>query len=131
MNLPGSSTYDPRKPWLYKYDSINQRMAAFVLSYVDDLRTGYQASESGCAKVTHEVAAKLNYMGEQDAPRKRGQPSSNPGAWAGSVVVSKVGKGLYVTIGQEKWNRTRDIIEFYTKLFGTEIIGNEGHVVVD
>lgn len=94
---------------MYRFDEVNNRMASFVISYVDDLRTGAQDKEL-CDKVTHEVASKVNYLGQQDAPRKRGEASQEPGAWAGSVIVSRKGEGLYVTISQEKWERVRNIL---------------------
>jgi hypothetical protein len=80
MNLPGTVNYDPGKPWLYKFDELNKKMAAFIISYVDDLRTGDDGGKERCDKVTHLVASRLNYLGEQDAARKRGDASQQPGA---------------------------------------------------
>lgn len=107
FNLPGTVNYDPRKPWIYKYDDLNAKLAAFVISYVDDLRTGDEGGKERCDRVTHHVASLLNYLGEQDAARKRGSASQQPGAWAGSVIESKKAEGLFVTISQEKWVKVR------------------------
>lgn len=116
LNLPGTATYDPGKPWVYKFDELNGKMAAFVISYVDDLRTGDDGGQERCNQVTHHVASRLNYLGEQDAARKRGAASQQPGAWAGSIIESSKEEGLFVTILQEKWTRVRSILAFYTEL---------------
>jgi hypothetical protein len=113
FNLPGQIGYDPSKPWMFCWDDVDQVMASFVISYVDDLRTGSNRDKQDCERVTHVSGSKLNYLGEQDASRKRGEASQTPGAWAGSVVVSVPEEGLYVTVSQEKWDKTKKIIEFY------------------
>lgn len=116
FNMPGTQGYDPAKPWMFRFDDVGQNMAAFVLSYVDDLRTGSNSGLRGCEQVTHVTASKLNYLGEQDAARKRGEASQTPGAWAGSVIVSKEDEGLYVSVSQEKWDKVRKIVEGYQVL---------------
>jgi hypothetical protein len=113
--LPGTKKYDPSRPWLYKWDDVDQAMAAFVLSYVDDLRTGSSKGRQDCERITHVAGSKLNYLGEQDASRKRGEASQEPGAWAGSVIISKEGEGLYVSISQEKWDKVKGIVENYAR----------------
>ena len=45
----------------------------------------------------------------QDAPCKRRAPSKTPGAWAGSIV-STDSKGMYVSVSQEQWDKTRRIL---------------------
>ena len=35
MNLPGQSGYNPSLPWVFRFDSINQKVAAFLCTYVD------------------------------------------------------------------------------------------------
>lgn len=113
FNMPGTESYNPMKPWMYRFDEVDQVMAVFVTSYVDDLRTGSNAGRDACDRLTHVTSSKLNYLGEQDAPRKRGEASREPGAWAGSIVVSKEGEGLFLTISQEKWDKVRKIIHGY------------------
>jgi hypothetical protein len=113
MNLPGTKGYDPTKPWMFLYDAKNRRMAAFVVSYVDDLRTGSQGGQEDGDAVVHLVASKLNYLGQQDAARKRGFASRKPGAWAGAVVEAELGDGLYVTVSQDKWDKVRGILKRY------------------
>jgi hypothetical protein len=119
LNLPGTRSYDPSRPWLYKYDSVNNRLAAFLVSYVDDLRTGSHGNQDDGDEVVHHVAARLNYLGQQDASRKRGFASHKPGAWAGAVVEADVNAGLYVTITQQKWDKVKSIIERYVILINS------------
>jgi hypothetical protein len=113
LNLPGSTGYDPARPWLYKFDSLGNKLAAFVVSYVDDLRTGDDGGKQRCDQVTHQVASRLNYLGEQDAARKRGAASQQPGPWAGAVIQMQKKEGLFVTISQEKWTKVQSILRFY------------------
>jgi hypothetical protein len=111
LNLPGSVGYRPDKPWLMKIrrDGL---LASDMLAYVDDLRT-IAASKELCEEVTKRVASVVNYLGMQDAPRKRRAPSKNPGAWAGSIV-STDSLGVSVSVSQERWDKTKKI------LFGLE-----------
>lgn len=78
LNLPGTREYDPGKPWVYCYDAKTGKIAAFVISYVDDLRTGAQGSAERCDRVTHVSASRINYLGQQDATRKRKGASQKP-----------------------------------------------------
>ncbi|GFH53884.1 hypothetical protein CTEN210_10360 [Chaetoceros tenuissimus] len=109
-NLPGSADYDPTKPWIYRWDETNKRIAASFCSYVDDIRTWAQG-EDHCNEATRTIAAKINYLGQQDAPRKRREVSQAPGAWAGATVETVAGEGVYASILPEKWNKARDIVE--------------------
>lgn len=109
-NLPGAKDYDPTKPWIYRWDEVNQRIAASFCSYVDDIRTWAQG-EDHCNDVTHTIAAKINYLGQQDAPRKRREVSQTPGAWAGATVETIPGEGVYASILPEKWKKARDIVK--------------------
>lgn len=70
LNLPGSDDYDPSKPWVCKYDSKRDKMAAFFGTYVDDIRTG-DSTRKDCERTTHVIASIINYLGQQDAPGKR------------------------------------------------------------
>jgi len=51
MNLPGSPTYDPKMPWMYKWNSKRGCMPAFFGTYVDDVRTSAW-SEDSCRSAT-------------------------------------------------------------------------------
>ena len=111
MNLPGSEDYDPSMPWVYKWDSVNGRLASDFACYIDDIR-GLGGTERVCRAATRRVASYVNYLGQQDAPRKRRPPSKTPGAWAGAMCLSKP-DGLYVTCTQAKWDKARSIINYW------------------
>lgn len=91
-------------------------MATFVVSYVDDLRTGSHGSQTDGDHLVHHVAAMLNYLGQQDASRKRGFASCTPGAWAGAVVEAAFNKGIYVTVTQAKWDKVKGILSKYSDI---------------
>jgi len=110
LNLPGSLDYNTSDPDVYRYDDLNAKMAAFFETYVDDIRTGDSGGEDAAHRLTHVIAAKINYLGQQDSPRKRRKVELVPGAWAGAMVISKPGDGLYVTCSQEKWNKAKNIV---------------------
>jgi hypothetical protein len=107
LNMPGEKDYNPGKPWLMKTRE-DGRIASDVITYVDDLRT-IGASEKLCQEVTHRVASVVNYLGMQDAPRKRRPASQTPGAWAGSLVTTN-SEGVYVSVFQERWDKTKAIV---------------------
>ena len=120
LNLPGSRAYDPGMPWVYRIKSETGEMAGFFETYVDDIRTGGN-SEDHCFQVARQVAARTNYLGQQDAPRKRRRPSQTPGAWAGAMVVHRKEEGLFVTCSQDKWSKGRGYVE---ELYETVVTGN-------
>jgi hypothetical protein len=123
FNLPGTSNYNPVLPWMYRFDSSRQLMAAFVISYVDDLRTGDQSGKEGGDLVIHHVASRLNYLGEQDAPRKRKEATQRPEAWAGSVIEAQRMEGVFVSISQEKWERVQQILVRYQERIANHATG--------
>ena len=59
--------------------------------------------------MARQVASRLQYLGIQDAPRKRRPPSQTPGAWAGSVFSTKADK-VTKLIMQEKWTKAQLMI---------------------
>ena len=108
LNLPGSENYDPSMPWVYKRRSDGQIASDFV-SFVDDFRpTG--PSEYECWIAASRIAKKLNWLGIQDAPRKRRNSTQEPGAWAGCIVLT--GKdGSRVTILNKKWIKALGMLD--------------------
>ncbi|KAL7571611.1 hypothetical protein ACA910_011152 [Epithemia clementina (nom. ined.)] len=84
LNLPGAADYDPRLPWVMKWDATVDSIAGDMATYVDDLRASGHSVEN-VWRVARRFASRLQYLGIQDAPRKRRPPSRSPGAWAGSV----------------------------------------------
>ena len=109
-NLPGGENYNPTLPWVYKYDELEKKLAAFFECYVDDIRVGDSGGEEACHRTTHVIACRINYLGQQDSPRKRRKVALKPGAWSGANIISKPGDGLFVTCSQEKWDKTKLII---------------------
>lgn len=119
MNFPGTPDYDPTMPWMYKWNSIRGCMPAFFGTYVDDVRTGAW-SEDSCRSATRSVASIVNYLGQQDAARKRRPPSKVPGAWAGSMCISLDGVGLFVMSTQGKWEKAKGIMKKWTEALGSD-----------
>jgi hypothetical protein len=85
MNLPGSIHYACHKPWVSKVLAEDLRIGADFVSFIDDVRpTGPIKRE--CWLAASRVGSMLNYLGIQDASRKRRDSSQDPGAWSGLVV---------------------------------------------
>jgi hypothetical protein len=108
LNLPDSEVYDPSLPWVYKVRRDGSPAADFFL-YVDDNRTtGDSKQEAWLA--ARKVASVCSYLGIQDAFRKRRQASQTQGAWAGAVVSTDA-DGVYVSVSQEKWDKSKTVIK--------------------
>ena len=108
LNLPGMKTYNPILPWVYKWNTKLECIAGEIFIYVDDIRpTG--KDDSHCERVCHRTASRSNYLGQQDAPRKRRPPSQQPGLWSGSLVKTN-NSNIFISTSQEKWNKGRAII---------------------
>jgi hypothetical protein len=108
LNLPGMSQYSPVKPWVYKKRSSDGRIAADVLTYINDARpTG--PSEEECWQAARKYASTCNHYGVQDDPRKRRTPSMTAGAWAGTVIHTHMGQ-VCVKVTQERWDKTRKMV---------------------
>jgi hypothetical protein len=105
LNLPRSAGYDPSKAWVSKIRSEDGRIASDLFIFVDDLRpTGPSRLEAW--RAARRAGSKLNYLGIQDAPRKRRDSSQSPGAWAGSVIKTTK-DGVFVLTSQEKWTKAK------------------------
>jgi hypothetical protein len=108
MNLPGSATYDPSKPWVYKKSECDGKIAADCLVYVDVLRpTG--TSEEECWRATRWVGCQLNHHSLQDAARKWRPAAQDGGPWAGTVVQSTNDR-VSMMVTERHWIKTRTII---------------------
>ena len=105
MNLPGSPDYDPSKPWVSKIRLSDGRIAADLFLYVDDGRVVAGTREEN-KRATRQAASVLNYLGIQEAARKRRWPSRRPGAWAGSVVETTE-EEVVVLVSEEKWSKAK------------------------
>jgi hypothetical protein len=113
LNLPGSATYDPSLPWVFKIRWSDGKIAADLFIYVDDGRVT-ASNKLECKRATRQAASRLNGLGIQEASRKRRWGSRNPGAWAGSMVKT-THDSVSVFVSQEKWDKTKaqvgDILE--------------------
>ena len=111
LNLPGDENYDPRMPWVYRWDEVNARMASHFCCNIDDIR-GMGDSEHVCREATRQVASWVNYLGQQDVPQKRRPPSKVPGTWAGAMCLAKE-DSLYVRCSQKKWDKVHAIVQHW------------------
>ena len=85
-------------------------LAVFFGTYIDGICTG-DCTEEGCHATTRRVASLINYLGQQDAPRKRRASCKSLDAWSGAIPQSISGQGLFVTCSQEKWDKAKEIVE--------------------
>ena len=115
MNCPGDPTYDPSKPWFSKVrrtfaadGTYTDIIAADLVGYVDDLRPS-GPSRSAAWAAARRTASIMNYLGIQDASRKRRDSSQTPGAWAGSVVLTRP-DGVFVMVDAEKWAKAKRML---------------------
>jgi hypothetical protein len=124
MNLPGSPKYDPALPWVSKIRLSDNKIAADLFISVDDVRVTRNLTQE-CDAAARRAASVVNHLGVQDAPRKRRFGKQKGGAWAGSIVETD-GRGVYVTVSQEKWDKTKryigDIVEELTR---TKMLGHK------
>ncbi len=125
LNLPGMLTYNPSLPWVYRIQSSSGRLAGYFGTYVDDIRPAGNTKKH-CRQIARRVASMANYLGEQDAARKRRPISQTPGAWAGALVVAREGN-LYVTTSQEKWDKCKQFLMRWKK----ELESPEGSPLLD
>lgn len=111
VNLPGSPAYDPTYPWLCKVKDDPETgrilVAADLFTFVDDLRpTGSTKSEAWQAG--RRAASITNWLGVQDAPRKRRDSRQDPGAWAGCVLNTV--SGVFALVSEDKWIKMKSLL---------------------
>ena len=102
-NFPGTDNYDASKLWIQKLCKVGK--SAFGLAqYIDDLRI-MVASRVLAWAASRCIAKDLEFLGLQDAGRKRQGSSQKSGAWAGAVVSSK---GVVTkSVTDERWCKTQ------------------------
>jgi hypothetical protein len=93
-NLPGTWEYNPAVPKLFK-QRVDGSIAGDLVIYIDDVRVVSDSNDEAW-KASSRVAKTCSWLGLQDAARKRREPSTEPGAWAGTVMWG-------TTIDVEKW----------------------------
>ena len=107
LNLMGNENFNPALPTVYKWDDIAQKIAGEIKAYVDDLRTIGRTLEHAWS-IARLVAARLQYLGIQDAPRKR---RVDNGPWAGTVFNASPTQ-IQTTVTALKWKKGKDYINF-------------------
>jgi hypothetical protein len=113
LNLPGDPRYDPTLPQVMKWDAVLQKIAGDIVGFIDDLRaSGYSVEQSWA--VARQIVARFQYLGIQDAARKRRPPSQSPGAWVGVVFSTKGGK-VTKSVTPEKWEKAKGMIKELTE----------------
>ncbi len=106
LNLPGNKDYDPTLPWVMKVRQ-DGHLACEVYIYVDDGRfTGWCKME--CWKAVQKFSSVLTFLGIQDAYRKRTEPLTEPGPWAGTVTTTS--GGVFATVTAKKWRKTSEVV---------------------
>jgi hypothetical protein len=87
MNLPEVEGDQPNLPRVTKLSKLAKAITYDVSTFGDETRAaGFNFENTW--QVDHRFAARLQYLGIQDAPRKRRPPSQNPGACAGGLYSS-------------------------------------------
>ena len=92
-----------------KWNDIADRIAGDVESFVDDLRMSGHSVEN-IWQVSRQIAARVQYLGIQDAPRKRRPPSQRPGAWAGAMISSSL-ESNSKSASEAKWAKGKRILK--------------------
>jgi len=113
LNLPGMPEFDPTKPNVMKWNDSVDRLAGDIITFVDDLRaSGYDRENAW--QVARQITSRLQYLGIQDAARKRRPSSQSGGAWAGTIFeITK--DTICKTVSQEKWEKGRSLVREFTE----------------
>jgi hypothetical protein len=97
----------PHLPWAYKVRK-DGKIAADNHGYIDDNRQTAPAKEE-CWQAGSRWAKQCSFLGTQDAPRKRREPSQEAGPWAGIVAHTTNGR-VTKLVTQERWVKTTSVI---------------------
>ena len=119
LNLPGDKKFHPSLPRVMKWNDLLQRMTGDVKAFVDDLRaSGYD--EEHAWQVARWLCSRFQYLGLQEAARKRRPPARVTGAWAGTIFSTVEGK-IAVSVSKEKWVKARKMVQELLALFPPDI----------
>jgi hypothetical protein len=108
FNLPGDPKYDITPPRVMKWNSSIEKIAGDIVAFVDNLRASGHSVEQTWA-IGRQMTSRLQYLGFQDAPRKRKPPVRASGPWAGSIFTTTDTKVLQLA-SQNKWDRTKALL---------------------
>ena len=85
---------------------------------MDDMRvTGY--SVEACWQAGRQLASRLQFLGIQDAARKKRPPSLDAQAWAGCITKTSSVE-VEKTISQDKWDKGKDYMKLIKYSAGSE-----------
>jgi hypothetical protein len=62
-------------------------------------------------RASSKAAKTCSWLGLQDAVRKRREPSLEPGAWAGTVILASDGE-VKKMVTQERWEKTQKKLDW-------------------
>ena len=106
LNLIGNEDYNPTFPKVYKWDMYAKRIAGELIAYIDDLRSiGFSLEQAWL--IARRVGSYLQYLGIQDAARKR---RLDEGPWAGGMFSTANNK-VTKTVTQAKWLKAKMLIQ--------------------
>ena len=105
LNLIGNSDFNPALPNVFKWNEKAQKLAGEIKAYVDDLRAlGWSLEHAW--QIAHLIACRLQFLGIQDAARKR---RIDQGPWAGAIYLTNK-DSIKKTVTQEKWDKAKNYI---------------------
>lgn len=105
LNLIGNPDFNPALPNVFKWNASTLRLAGEIKAYVDDLRAlGWSLEHSW--SIAHLIASRLQFLGIQDAPRKR---IIDQGPWAGSIYLAR-NHVIQKTVSKEKWDKAKSYV---------------------
>jgi hypothetical protein len=122
LNLPGDTKFDPTMPFVMKWNDSISNIAGDVVAFVDDLRASGKDEESSWG-VARQFASRLQYLGIQDAPRKRRPPARVTGAWAGAIF-STINGLISQSVSQAKWDKGKEIVRKLLELLLENVDGD-------
>jgi hypothetical protein len=109
LNLPGDPDYNPSMPRVYKWNELLKAIAADLYCFMDDFRLAGPTEEQ-TKRCTHRLESRMSYLGIQDATRKRRPITQRPGEWNRSIIIAVEEVGLFVTVTEKKWLKTKNIL---------------------
>ena len=103
LNLSGGmKSYDPTSPYLFKWNSMVDRIAGEVVTFIDDSMRACGFSKETGWQIIRRLTSVLQHLGIQGAPKKRRLScQSPPGGWI--ECINKVTPEMVaLTVSQEK-----------------------------
>ena len=101
----GDKDFNPTLSWVFKFDSVQNRVVGDVRAYIDDLRSVGWSLEHGC-RLARSIVSKLQFLGIQDAPKKR-RIDGGPRA---STMYSATMTEVSIAVTPQKWEKGRNHI---------------------